>query len=66
VTIEYAPDVLRLAVRDDGRPVDPGVEPGHGLLGLRERVAAYGGELLAGPRSGSGFEVLATLPWGTP
>jgi signal transduction histidine kinase len=62
VSIEYAPEALRLAVRDDGRPVDAGSEAGHGLLGLRERVAAYGGELTARPRPGGGFELLATLP----
>ncbi len=62
VRIDYDDDALRLAVRDDGRVVAPGGEPGHGLLGLRERVAAYGGELLARPRAGGGFEVLATLP----
>ena len=39
---------------------DPGV--GHGLIGMRERAALYGGKLEAGPRSDGGFEVKATLP----
>ena len=65
VTIAYAPERLRLVVRDDGRPVPPGAEPGHGLLGMRERVAVYGGELLARPRPSGGFELVATLPVAT-
>ncbi len=62
VCIAYGPEMLQLAVRDDGRPVVGRHEPGHGLLGLRERVAAYGGELQARPRAGGGFELLVTLP----
>lgn len=62
VTIGYAEDHLELAVRDDGRPVPTSPESGHGLLGLRERVSVYGGELRARPRPEGGFELLATLP----
>ncbi len=63
VSIGYTAERLELAVRDDGRPVEPGAgEAGHGLLGLRERVSVYGGELVARPRTDGGFELVATLP----
>ena len=44
-----------------GRSSAP-AEAGHGLLGLRERVSVYGGDLVARPRPEGGFELLATLP----
>jgi signal transduction histidine kinase len=66
VGITYGEGALELSVRDDGRTTEPGVEAGHGLLGLRERVAVYGGELVARPRLGGGFELLATLPLDAP
>jgi signal transduction histidine kinase len=62
VRIAYGPDDLEIAVRDDGRLVTGDVEPGHGLLGMRERVAVYGGQLVAGPLPVGGFELRATLP----
>jgi len=37
--------------------------PGHGLIGMRERVAVFGGRLTAGPQAGGGFRVSATLPF---
>jgi signal transduction histidine kinase len=62
VTIGYSTERLELAIRDDGRQVTTGAEAGHGLLGLRERVSVYGGDLVARPRSGGGFELIASLP----
>ena len=37
-------------------------QPGHGLVGMCERVALYGGDLRIGPRFGGGFEVRASFP----
>lgn len=65
VTVTYEPDALVLDVRDDGRggPIEAG---GHGLIGMRERVALYGGTLTAGPQPGPGFAVIARLPVAAP
>jgi signal transduction histidine kinase len=61
VTVRYAPESVLLEVRDDGRT--PQVDgQGHGLLGMQERAALYGGELEAGPMPGGGFTVRARLP----
>ena len=62
VSVEFGDDELEIAVRDDGAPADPHAEAGHGLLGMHERVAVYGGTLIARPRTGRGFELLATVP----
>ncbi|MDA0637706.1 sensor histidine kinase [Nonomuraea sp. MCN248] len=54
---------LVVRVTDDGLgAAAPPASGGHGLLGMRERAAMYGGEVTAGPRPGGGFEVLARLP----
>jgi signal transduction histidine kinase len=64
VVVRYEPDALELEVADDGPgpPDDPGAPGGHGLIGMRERVQLFGGELEAGPRPGGGFLVRARLP----
>jgi len=68
VLLAYGEKDLTIQVDDDGRGVEPpsvaGVplRPGRGLAGMRERVAALGGELTTGPRPGGGFRVQARLP----
>jgi signal transduction histidine kinase len=67
VRIQYGLRELTVEIEDDGRGAaaalaDNGDGPGHGLVGMRERVALYGGELRIGPRNGGGFEVRARFP----
>jgi len=69
VELHYAGDELRLRIQDNGpgpprqqAPGEPGSGHGHGLLGMRERAAAVGGELWTGPGPGGGFLVEARLP----
>lgn len=62
VTVRYAPAELDLEVRDDGRGAVTSDGLGHGLVGIRERVTIYGGEMSAGPANGGGFVLSARLP----
>ena len=63
VTLRYEPDALTVEVTDDGLGVVGGEEAGgHGLAGMRERIAMYGGTVTAGPLPGGGFSVTARLP----
>jgi signal transduction histidine kinase len=66
VLVRYGERDLELQVSDDGRgqaaPGPAGV--GQGLVGMRERVNLFGGELHAGPRPEGGFAVAARLPIG--
>ena len=62
VVLRYSDAALVLAISDDGRGAAAPDGAGHGLTGMRERVAMYGGSVAAGPRPGGGFEVVATLP----
>jgi signal transduction histidine kinase len=63
VLVGYGSEELTVQVDDDGRgPAGNGAGQGNGIRGMRERAAALGGELTAGPRPGSGFRVRARLP----
>ena len=62
VTVSYRPDALELEVLDDGDASGNGDGGGHGLVGMRERVALFDGRLEAGPRSEGGYRVHALLP----
>ncbi|GAA4207209.1 sensor histidine kinase [Microbispora amethystogenes] len=65
VEMTYGPGLIELRVSDDGRgAAAPRVVGGHGLIGMRERVAMYGGSVEAAPRSGGGFQVVARIPAG--
>ncbi len=66
VALRYGRDVLELEILDHGHGgEDHAAVPGsgHGLVGMRERVALFGGSLEAGPLNGRGYRVLATLPY---
>lgn len=62
VSLRYRPDGLDVEVTDDGTGTGNGDGGGHGLVGIRERVSVYGGELDAGPRADGGYSVRARLP----
>jgi signal transduction histidine kinase len=70
VLVRHDPVSITVEVCDDGVGASPpsgrsedGI--GRGLIGMRERVALYGGDLVAGPRPGGGFEVRARFPLGS-
>jgi signal transduction histidine kinase len=63
VSIAYEPGTVHVEVLDDGRGAAVHADGGHGLLGMRERVSVFGGDLVAGPKPGGGFRVSATLPY---
>jgi signal transduction histidine kinase len=72
VRVAYLPDQVELEVTDDGRPggVPAGGEPagprggGHGIAGMRERAATFGGQVAAGPGPGGGWRVRTVLRLG--
>ncbi|MDX6332714.1 MAG: hypothetical protein QOG05_54 [Streptosporangiaceae bacterium] len=62
VLLRYCEDVLMLQITDDGRGATVADGAGHGLTGMRERVALYNGTLRTGPLPGGGYQVTARLP----
>jgi signal transduction histidine kinase len=62
LVLRYRERDVELEVTDDGAGTENGHRGGHGLIGMRERVAVFGGTLEAGRRPEGGFRVLARLP----
>ncbi len=63
VTVRYGDNELDIEIADDGTDAEETTEvPGHGLVGMRERVALFGGDLATGRRRGGGYAVRARLP----
>jgi signal transduction histidine kinase len=66
VRVTFSADCLQLEIIDTGRgPLrrrGPDDAVGHGLVGMRERLSLYGGDLRTGHRSGGGFQVVASIP----
>jgi signal transduction histidine kinase len=65
VLVRYRRDDLELEITDDGPGTGDGSAPGYGLIGMRERVSVYGGELNAGRRPEGGYALLVRLPLGS-
>jgi signal transduction histidine kinase len=68
VVVCYGDQEVAVEITDDGKGVAPAgdgrtAKVGHGIIGMRERVALFGGDLEAGPRPGGGFRVAARLPF---
>ena len=64
VTVRYLPGEVQLEVRDDGVGSAKSDGLGHGLVGIRERVKIYGGEMSTGTANGRGFVLSTRLPLG--
>jgi signal transduction histidine kinase len=62
VVVHFAPGSLTLEIDDDGVGSSATGNGGHGLVGMRERVAVFGGDVEAGPKRGGGYRVTARLP----
>jgi len=63
VRLSYESGAVEVEVTDDGHESAALGGIGHGLIGMRERAAMFGGTFTAGPRAAGGFRVLARLPW---
>ena len=63
VRLSYENNAVEVEVTDDGHGPGTSGGMGHGLIGMRERTAMFGGTFTAGPRAAGGFRVLARLPW---
>lgn len=66
VSLHWEDEQLELEVANDAGSDGTGDGGGHGLVGMRERVSLYGGELESGTRDGGGYVVRARLPIGEP
>lgn len=62
VSVAYCQTALELTIHDDGAGAPGHPEPGHGIIGMRERVSLHGGELYVGNDDAGGFVVRASLP----
>ncbi|MGW4948170.1 sensor histidine kinase [Actinoplanes sp. NPDC004185] len=62
VTVSYRPGVIDIEVTDSGSDPEAASSGGHGLVGMRERVALYGGTFAAGPAPDGGWRVHAAIP----
>jgi signal transduction histidine kinase len=62
VTIRYGENELDIEIADNGPGTAGDAAGGHGLVGMRERVALFGGDLAAGRRLSGGYAVRAKLP----
>jgi signal transduction histidine kinase len=64
IAIDYAAHTLRVEVTDTGGAAAPSARTGNGrgLIGLRERIAVYGGTLETGKLPAGGYQVRATIP----
>jgi signal transduction histidine kinase len=63
IIVRYGERELAVEIADDGMGANGTSVDGRGLIGMRERVALFGGDLVTGPAAGGGFAVKARMPW---